>query len=176
MLYKVLLTSVILKPYKVSFLFQRMKTAGIESKNSAVCKATHTQLLSFIRADSSWPPALVSTEGPPSCRSVASSTSHLTAVCCYESVPQSWLVHTQWRLHWGLTRTDGQVIQRRWRGPAARRQRRLPAAGCPRGRAAGESAPGPEPPSLDKCCKLDELEPTGESKRKTRHLLHHSIF
>lgn len=38
----------------------------------------------------------------------------------------------------------------------------------PRGRAAGESAAGPELPSPGRCCKLDELEPTRQNKRGVR--------
>lgn len=42
----------------------------------------------------------------------------------------------------------------------------LLAAGGRRGQAAGESVAGPEPPSLDRCCKPDESEPEGRDKQQ----------
>lgn len=80
--------------------------------------------------------------------------------------PQSWLIfvilflkNAQWRYCWGSTRTEGQLMRRQRRRLTVCLHRSLPAACWPRERASGESAAGPEPPSPDRCCKLDELVP-----------------
>ena len=154
-----------------------MKTIGIASKNSAECEAAHTQLSTFIQANCS-----------------LNSSPHLYRGSTIR--PVLGLVHVRpdrrllVRVHSPelagshvatsplrkKTRTDGRLIRSRRRGPTICCQRRLLAACCHRGQAAGGSAAGPEPPSLDRCCKLDELEPTRENERETRHLLYYDIL
>lgn len=67
--------------------------------------------------------------------------------------------NAQWRYCWEPTRTEGQLMRRQQRRLTVCLHRSLPAACWPRERASGESAAGPEPPSPDRCCKLDELVP-----------------
>lgn len=98
-----------------------------------------------------------------------SSPSDLTVLCWFESVPQRWLVHVQRSLRRGATRTVRQLAwEQRW-GLTVCRQQML------RGLAVGGSAAGPELPSLDKCCKLDGLEPGGEKNNKILVSLHFSF-
>lgn len=68
-----------------------------------------------------------------------------------------------------LTRTDSQPAPMRRRGPAVRRPLRHLAASRTLGPAAGGSAAGPEPPSLGKCCKQDELAPTEKENTTFNH-------
>lgn len=101
--------------------------------------------------------------------SSGSSPSDLTVVCWFESVPQRWLVHAQRPLLGGATRTVRQLAWEQRRGLTVCRQQML------QGLAVGGSAAGPELPSLDKCCKLDGLEPGGEKKNKILVSLHFSF-
>lgn len=117
------------------------------------------------------------------------STKYLTTASRLRGDPQSWLIfvilfcfffkNAQWRYCWGPTRTEGQLMRRQQQHLTVCLHRSLPAACWPRERASGESAAGPEPPSLDRCCKLDELVPNWseeENKRFARYFVCRSMY
>lgn len=129
--------------------------------------------------------ALVCSEGQLS----RLSTKYLTTASRLRGDPQSWLIfvilfcfffkNAQWRYCWGPTRTEGQLMRRQQQHLTVCLHRSLPAACWPRERASGESAAGPEPPSLDRCCKLDELVPNWseeENKRFARYFVCRSMY
>lgn len=147
-----------------------MKTRGIASKNSAECEAVQNRLSTFnsgkLLLNSSprfyWGPAL-----EPLLRACLWQTWPLFAGS--SPFPRVGRFHAQWRLFWGLTRTDGLLIRRRRQNPPVCRQRQR-AACWRRGRAAGGNAARPAPPFLDKCCKLDESGPKGGNKKSLSNL------
>lgn len=127
--------------------------------------------------------ALVCSEGQLS----RLSTKYLTTASRLRGDPQSWLIfvilfffkNAQWRYCWGPTRTEGQLMRRQQQHLTVCLHRSLPAACWPRERASGESAARPEPPSLDRCCKLDELVPNWseeENKRFARYFVCRSMY
>lgn len=78
--------------------------------------------------------------------------------------------NAQWRYCWGPTRTEGQLMRRQQQRLTVCLHRSLPAACWPREPASGESAAGPEPPSLDRCCKLDELVPNWSEEEEKKKI------
>lgn len=117
--------------------------------------------------------ALVCSEGQLS----RLSTKNLTTASRLRGDPQSWLIfvilfcifkNAQWRYCWGPTRTEGQLMRRQQQHLTVCLHRSLPAACWPRERASGESAAGLEPPSLDRCCKLDGLVPNWSEEEEKK--------